>query len=562
LKKILKFIFLLVAILLVLAALAYQQRAGLLRVLLQLPAYEYDWAEVQSVKVSMRDGVKLATDIHLPVGEGPWPVVLIRDPYNAPDIFCRFFVRYGIGCVRQDVRGRYDSEGEWYPVVHERDDGLDTLAWLLQQPWQNGNLATYGGSYVGLVQWAMIDAMPPEVKTVVADISHGDWYQVVHRNGHFVQGVMSNWALALHESESTLEQLVGTHPVLETSALHLGGKRQWYEDFLSHTDKSGAYWSAGIMQTIREAHHSAKMPVLMSAGWHDFFIHGQLPVFEELPRRSESALLIRNGAHGPDGSLAEILSTLRYSINLTLQWMRFHLQIEGAKAPPTGYVLQDNLDYRFQRHATWPQGGRKQQYYLDNLAASVDCDGGVLGESAPSAAQASYSYDPLNPVPSRGGSYSLAGAGVVEQGSDLCARADVLSFGSPTFAQGGVISGAIDIALEVSSDAPDSAFTVKLQERLTDGRVLNIRDDIVSLAHQIGPVSRAYEPGTELTLEFSLTPIRWELSPGSTLRLDISSSNYPIYNAHPNVVAPWAQTRERYSAEQTLYGGRVSIPFD
>ena len=94
----------------------------------------------------MRDGVRLMTRTHLPAGDGPWPTILIRNPYDAGGFIenmCEIFTRFGYGCVYQQARGQMDSEGEWEPLLNEHNDGLDTLAWLTAQPWQDGNLAMY-----------------------------------------------------------------------------------------------------------------------------------------------------------------------------------------------------------------------------------------------------------------------------------------------------------------------------------------------------------------------------------------------------------------------------------
>lgn len=545
----------------VLGCVVYFTQATLLRWFLQLPEYETDRADPYTVAVKMRDGTALATHVYKPVGDGPWPTVLIRDPYSIMAIQCRLAARYGYACVHQDVRGRYGSQGEWHPVIHERDDGLDTLDWLIQQPWQNGNIATLGGSYVGLVQWAMIDAMPPEVKTVVADVSHGDWYKIIHRGGHMVQGVASAWALSLRGSEHTLDDIAQQRPMVDANTVFLDGKSAWYTDYVANPDKQGDYWQQPIYQTIRNAHKQASMPVLMSGGWHDFFIAGQYSVFEALPRRKDSLLFIRNGSHGIS-SIGESIRLARLSLKLNFAWLAKHLkgrQGDGITTP--GYLLQDNADEALTHYDTWPDAASSLELHLSKLDEAQACDGGALVQRAPErVAQASYRYEPSSPVPSLGGSYHF-GAGVVEQGDENCARQDVLSFGTEPFARGFKILGSIAVQLAVSSDAADTAFTVKLQEKLSDGRVLNIRDDITSLSYDSRNLSKPdYVPGTTTELQFKLTPIQWTVRPGSTLRLDISSSNFPFYNAHPNTLTPWYSTTETNIANQTLIGGELSLP--
>jgi len=547
---------------LIVGSIAYLKRYDLTQKLLELPAYEYTDIKVTTIKVPMRDGIELQTSVFKPEGQGPWPTVLIRDPYAFNQFYCQLLARYGYACVHQDVRGRHgSSDSDWYPVIHERNDGLDTLDWLVQQPWQNDNIATYGSSYVGLAQWAMIDEMPKQVKTVIADISHGDWYEIVNKNGHFTQGVMSDWALMLHNSEATLEGIAAHRPAIQSNASFLNGKKQWFHDYLTHETKTGEYWSAEHYTAVRNAHKEAAMPVLMTGAWHDFFLDGQLDVFKELPRHDESLLIIRNGYHMQD-SWSGYKNLAHISITTSVRWLDRHLKGKNnAELPITGYLLQDNVNNEYQHKDVWPRQNAVKHFYLGGLAKAVNCDGGsLLVNKAVTSESVSYSYDPHSPVPSRGGANNFS-EGVVNQGSDLCARSDVLSFESTEIPQELTISGSIEIAINVASDAQDSAFTVKLQEKLADGRILNIRDDITSLSFRNGALSRQnYEANSAVDVVFNLTPIKWTLQAGSTLRLDISSSNYPFYNAHPNVTENWSTLEKNPSANQTLFSGHLNIP--
>jgi predicted acyl esterase len=114
--------------------------------------------------VNMRDGVRLMTHVYFPRGEGPWPVILIRNPYIEAKgtIPCQIFVKYGYVVVYQECRGRGSSEGDWEPFVNERLDGLDTLDWLVRQKWQDGNIGMFGHSYLSFTQWVIADALPPQ----------------------------------------------------------------------------------------------------------------------------------------------------------------------------------------------------------------------------------------------------------------------------------------------------------------------------------------------------------------------------------------------------------------
>ena len=105
----------------------------------------------ETVMVPMRDGVKLATDVYVPAGDGPWPTILVMTPYSRKSVgaFAPDASRRGYALVSQDFRGRFDSEGVDYPVfVHngwgEHQDGYDTVEWVARQKWSNGKVGGFG----------------------------------------------------------------------------------------------------------------------------------------------------------------------------------------------------------------------------------------------------------------------------------------------------------------------------------------------------------------------------------------------------------------------------------
>ena len=560
-KKAVKFVLWIVVAIALLGAIGYFQAYSILRLALALPDFETESGSSETLMVTMRDGVRLQTHVYLPKGDGPWPTVLMRDPYAVMKTICPLLTRYGNACVHQDVRGRSGSEGEWYPVVNERNDGLDTLDWLIEQPWQNGNIATYGSSYLGVVQWAVIDAMPAQVKTVIADVSHGDWYALANENGHYGHAGVSNWALFLHNPEERTDNhkaMIAHRPAKEANAQYLNGKKQWFDDYLTYQRRTDDFWNAPVYEALRTNHRKAKIPVLMLGAWHDSFLEGQFDVYEELPTRPHSLFAIRQGNHA--GLTRDALG---FNFNILLDWIDRHLKNKSVDSlPQSGYLIQGNVDKSWFHTDSWPAKTTPQELHLGDLSKAVTCDGGTLLEAENAEPdKVNYVYDPENPVPTRGGSNGLMGGGAVEQGAENCARQDVMSFESDVYEDGWTLSGQISVALQVASSADDSAFTVKVQEKMADGRVFNIRDGITSLSFRNGSESRQeYEAESIVEIRFDLVPIEWTLRPGSSLRLDISSSNYPAFNAHPNVVQNWALVEKTRKATQTLYGGVLSLP--
>lgn len=526
-----------------------------------------------SAMVPMRDGVELSTNVYLPEGEGPWPVILVRDPYSLSQyISCKVFVRYEYACVHQEVRGRGASKGTWYPFIDEREDGLDTIDWVLDQSWQNGRLALYGGSYLGVVQWAVAGELPPEVKTFAPTVAHGDVYQLAYHNGMFNEGLAGLW---MHNQLQPFPDMLlaninwerniaGHFPALEVGPERFGPAWRPYRDYLLNPDKDDPYWQSRAYVELREAHKTVRVPVLMIGYANDFFLPGMLDTYEELPTRDQSVFVIGPGNHGGRRD-PEVKGYYRHPYADTLAWFDHHLQglplPESLRPGMRVFVHGENSWRHFDR---WPIPADTMVMNLSGLADAHRCDGGRLSPKAPSSAPpAQFFYDPHNPVPTRGGSFQLISEAVAKQRNDICDRSDVLSFATDALEAERLISGPIRIRLNVASDAADTAFSVKLSEHFADGRVFNIRDDIASLRMRNGATSRGdYTPGETVEMIFDLTPIMWRLQEGSSLRLDISSSSAPAFFPHPNTAGLWSEIAEPIVAQQSIFGGQVTLPLD
>jgi putative CocE/NonD family hydrolase len=318
---------------------------------------------VQRLMVRMRDGVELSTQVFLPKGAGPWPVIVVRDPYSFSQyLSCTIFVRYGYGCVYQEVRGRGPSQGTWYPFVDERKDGLDLIAWILKQPWQNGKLALQGGSYVGVVQWAVAGDMPPEVKTFVPTVSNGDVYELAYRNGAFNEGIAGIWLHSQGRSiigtvtagSEWLKNVAAKFPAqaVPSSEFALGWKA--YQDYIKHPDKDDAYWQSPEYVALREAHRKVQVPVFMIGFANDFFLPGMLRTYEELPTRDKSLLVIGPGNHGGQKD-PEVQGSYKGDYTDTLAWLDHHLRGEPLpeRLRPGVNVFVHGVD-SWQHFGRWP----------------------------------------------------------------------------------------------------------------------------------------------------------------------------------------------------------------
>jgi hypothetical protein len=546
---------------------AFTLRHELGRRALGLPSFTSSLGGRELLFVTTRDGVRLATHVIKPAGDGPFPALLMRSPY--PDIRplltyqCELYARYGYACVLQESRGRGGSEGEWIPFLHERDDGIDALRWLVAEHWTDGNVALIGASYLGFTQWVLADALPPDVRTIVPAVVSTKRRATMYERGMFRSDLYTSWTVGNSGRETELspsEQFWGAvrhRPALEADVRFLGGELPWYREWLSHPEPDAKLWSEGVWAKLESVPERTAVPVLMIAGWYDHNLAGTFEAFDRLRSRWRSLLVVGPWLHTFQSAGRDLPSGIAYTAQLQLRWLEHQLKGEPSGEPAEG-VFAFVMGEGFRSFPSWPPPSQSLQWHL--AAPSVGACFGALVEGAPPApATLAYRYDPDDPVPTQGGEALLGWAagvdapspGRVEQ-DPPCARPDVLSFLSEPLAEDLVVIGRPRVHLEVASSAEDSAFSVKLIEVDGRGRATNVRDSIASLAYADGAGPRAYTPGSVVPLDFTLWPIAIRLPAGSRLRLDVSSSNFPAYHAHPNRAGPWAEQREARVATQTL----------
>jgi uncharacterized protein len=495
------------------------------------------------------------------------------------NILCERFVRYGYACVTQDVRGQGGSGGDWDPGENnEIADGHDTLMWLVEQDFQDGNIAMVGSSYLTSVQYsAIVGGAPPELKTIVPAMLSTDISQVVYQDGLFRHETYTAWASMMRESNSSpaspnagdeYQAAIRHRPHNEIDTEVYGVPMPWYQEMIAATSPASDYWQHPDRVRMRELPENMAIPVLMIGGWYDVFFGPQFEDWQRLATQSQSRYIVGPWSHsGATGELeTPDAGGGTFQWDEMLPWLEHHLKGEPL-TQPTGMSLYVIGDGEWVEREEWPTATDSQIYYLSNLDAANRCDGGELAP-APGTGTATYTYDPDNPVPTRGGSgmlaYNLRGYDgappvTVEQ-SGLCERDDVLTFQSEPLEDGLFISGNISVTLDVASSAPDTAFTAKLIEVFPDGSSYNIRDSITSLAYRNGAdVPQAYTPGERVSVTLDFWPIAWQMQPGSRLRVDVSSSDFPKFHAHTNREGPWAEQVAADIANQTVFGGIVEM---
>lgn len=549
--------------------------------LTQLPPARTPDIVTEKVQIPMPDGIRLEGTCFHPVGEGPWPVILMRNPYIHAnlvyaDLIGSVFARYGYAALVVFVRGTGGSEGQWDPVIHEIEDGRAVVDWTAKQQFCNGSIGTYGESYVGLTQWSIADYEHPALKTHFIGVMGTDSYELFYRRGMFRPEIWSCWSgqmmgsnrrtfLSPEDNAEILKAVMTVKPAEALGEALIGEHCEWLEEWTSNTRREDPLWTEGFFAAYCQMAQKLVRPVFIDGGWYDIFLRSQMASWRAMNDdiRSRSRFMISPRSHtgmypGPDCDKAGL-----FSVRAALEW--FDYMLLGAEYP---YAL-GVIDTYCVGEGKWHElsgdfrKDREIKYYfrsegvgqMQKLCGNTDLETGEI----------SYCYDPENPVETRGGQvitnnrdpYAPEPECSVDQGP-AGERADIISFISDPLQEDLCVTGSVGIDLYVSSSAPATAFTVKLIEELEGGPALNVRDDITDIRWVTEESYQEYVPGEIRHLQLSMCECSWMFKKGSRVRVDVSSSNFPAYHVHPNTTAAWAKTTESTKAQQTVYcGGRT-----
>lgn len=483
-------------------------------------------APTSTVAVAMRDGVQLATDVYVPDGPGPFPVVVMRTPYDrASGTGTGDALRdAGVATVVQDMRGRFDSQGTDCIFRCDGDDGFDTLAWVEQQSWCNGRVVTWGGSALGIVQYMAAVHAPPVLDAMWADVATPSAFEhMLFQGGAFRQSMIEGW-LQGQGSEFFLQDLAahpfddGFYDPVQTSdrfslvtvpAVHYGG---WYDIFGQGTiDAFVGYQHEG------GAGAKGKQKLVMGPWTH------------AINTVAAGELVYPDNASGVPGGSDEMLVT----------WLLYHLGLNpdpaGVDAIPAVqyYVMGDVGDpgapgNEWRSANDWPVPAAPVRMHLH--------PDGTLSESCPSTdgGTTGYSYDPLDPTPTIGGANLLIPAGPMDQ-SAVEARPDVITFTTPVLTAPMEITGRVKAFLWVETDVVDTDVVVRMTDVHPDGRSMLVLDGVLRLGYRNGAKALApMTPGEPELVAVDLWSTSIILNAGHRLRVSITSSNAPRFWPNPN----------------------------
>jgi putative CocE/NonD family hydrolase len=547
----------------------------------------------RDVEVKMRDGVILRADVYRPDTPDSIPVLLQRTPYGkywSNISFAMTAVERGYAVVIQDTRGRWNSEGDGYAFIHEKNDGFDTVEWVASQPWAEDKVGMFGASYVGYTQYAAAVTHPPALRTIVPSISFTNPYSIFFIGGAFTLGVSVSWALMAQvlmeilqsEEDEGAKNLLWAQLIDAVDGMSLGktfehlpledipmlgreGLSTLVADVTSHPTFD-EYW-----QRILSPHAEINIPVLQIGGWYDIFITDTLQDYSAFKSEGLAPvkMLIGPWVHetSMDATVGEVDFGLKASAHLVLpeelhlRWFDYWLKgIENGvmdEEPIRIFTMGEN---RWRNENEWPpERTQVKKYYLHSGGSANTLNGnGSLSLMEPSNEPVdNYVYDPHNPVPTHGGGLCCWRAalppGAFDQ-REVETRPDVLVYTSAPLEHDLEVTGMVEVHLWASTSAPDTDFTAKLVDVEPSGFARNLCDGIIRARYrnQNGE-SAPLEPGELYEYVILLGATSNLFKAGHRIRLEISSSNFPRFNRNPNTRGPILEEGELRTAAQSVF---------
>jgi putative CocE/NonD family hydrolase len=550
---------------------------------------------MHDVAVPMRDGTILRADVFRPEGEGPFPVLVYRTPYDkrgaaeSYDTHVEAVTR-GYAVVLQDVRGRYASDGLFEPYRNEGRDGFDTIEWAAAQPWSNGIVGTFGLSYPGAVQWLAALEQPPHLEAMVPAMTYSSPRNFFYMNGVFdlswlpwlylniapdarqrldLPGIRTSEAAA----ESWRRVADEYRSWLPLAALpYLRDVAPYYYEWLEHPPED-PWWD---WAEVRGRYERVDAAVLHLSGWHDdaYGPEGAVTNFGGLvaARRAEADgrthLLLGPWKHGVGATMSRQTGDLDFGAQSVIDYDDelldfFDHYLKGVdnrfgRGEPVRYfVMGEN---RWFDAARWPPP--------DAQAATLFFAGGderVLAASLPADAPASSSFvaDPANPVTD-----PVDAAGPHDYRA-LIERDDLLTFDSAPFSEPTRVAGAMRAVVFASCDCRDFDLWARVYDVHPDGRVMNLmtpgQDLIRASYREPGSGRQLPEPGRiyELRLPNLLTANLF--APGHRLRVQVSATFAPHFSRNlqtgeSEVTASASQPATIRIHHDARYASRIELP--
>jgi uncharacterized protein len=520
----------------------------------------------RGVRCRMSDGIELVSDHYYPPEPGTCPTLLMRQPYGrdiaSTVVYAHpaWFARHGYNVVIQDVRGRGDSGGEFYPFRKEGRDGAETIAWLRTRPESNGRIGMYGFSYQGMTQLLAAAEQPKGLVCIAPGMTAGDLYHGwFYNNGALRLASSLGWGLQMLKADTRLDKLreasdrleeawanlgaqASVLPFRDHPALHGEGVPQYVLDWFDHHEP-GEYWTA---LDVSLSFEKISVPALHISGWYDTYLKGSIDGFLALVKsagtpvaREHQYLIAGPWQHIPWGDRAGTADfgaeALLDTDAVLLRWFDHWLKDSGefSNEPRIRhFVLGENT----WKHAQeWPSQTGFAFYLHGRGKANSRKGDGVLSEIKPAGTEPCdvFVYDPEVSVLAPGGPAAASGQfdqAALELGNNL------LVYTTEPLQKALRIFGTPRVSLYCSTSSAYSDFTAKLVRVRTD-RVAEFICMGVARSSWLF-AENEYSADTLRHWEFDLEPTSCRFAAGECIRLEVASSAFPLYDRNPGTDIP------------------------
>ena len=543
----------------------------------------------RGVTAIMRDGIKLVSDHYYPSATGSFPTLLMRQPYGraiaSTVVYAHpvWFARAGYHVVIQDVRGRGDSEGDFYPFRNEGADGFDTLSWLVNHPACDGKIGMYGFSYQGTTQWLAAAEQPPGLVAIAPWMTAHDLYEGwFYHQGTLRLADTIGWGIQLLREDARRRQLTSVSaeleaawlqprqqahftPYAELPALAHKGLPSYLRDWIEHRSRDDYWKELDIADRIK----SVRLPALHLSGWYDLFLRGSIAGFRALSAAGvpHQYLLAGPWVHIPFGDRAGDMSlgeAAQFDTNkFLLRWFNHWLKgtNDFAGEPVIRhFVLGANS---WAESETWG-GAQTRTYFLRSAGSANSRKGnGKLTGTSPDSIEPRdwFVQDPETPVIAPGGPTAAAGSfdqAGIEQGNN------VLVYTSDPLEEDCSVFGSPILTIYATSSADTTDFVGKLVRVRPDQKCEFI---CIGAARSDWLFGKPYRADHIQEWRFELEPCSCRFNQGDRIRLEIASSAFPLYDRNPGVkiapskASPWDWRRSTQSVlHEPKYLSKLELP--
>jgi putative CocE/NonD family hydrolase len=510
---------------------------------------------VVEVSVPMRDGAVLHADLYLPPGRGPHPTLVHRTAYGTRTTAMvvhlvadpAVLAAAGYAVLVQDVRGRFASEGEWEPFVHEAADGYDTVEWAAAQPWSSGRVAVYGSSYMGIATYQVLAAAPPHLAAAAVWVAGSDPDNGLLRTGGALElGFLTGWNLANARDTVRREGVdVGTR----TALLDAVDAEPWSVvrsvPLLDHPAlalspalRAQVHHEAGdpLWRSVAVTAEQVGVPLLQVVGLRDWMAPSMLTLFRALqepsgPHRLVAGPWTHHSAYaGPTGERdltgpapggpAAHTPTL-------LAFLDQHLR-DGVPDDDPVVRYYSTGDDTWRASSSWPPEGTTTSTWFTG-------PDGALRVAEPGAGVDELVHDPRDPVPTVGGScchLALGPSGIVDH-AEVARRPDVLTWTGPPLVAPLRLAGEVSLELVLTTTAADADVVVFLVDVHPDGYAEPVTDGVLRTRYRLGGTRHWLVPGEATPLVVRLADTAHTLAAGHRLRLELAGSSFPRFAPNP-----------------------------